>query len=312
MSVFATFVSVYTIAATIHVLNDIILLLSSYLVLIYDMPRPRKTSYTEDKPPYSYVALCAMAIHSSPVKMMTLSQIYKFIMDNFPFYRKNSTRWQNSLRHNLSFNDCFVKVSNTSEHGGKGNYWTLHDKCSEMFEDGSFLRRKRRFHSDSDDSQLAEEMPASKNIKLSPDRSGDSYRLESGLSSNSRLFTIDNLLKKDDCREPVTKGITKNTNHADINSYITSMDSILYTTHISCKSDTLSTSSNFSRQHFASTSHRYISNRLISERYTAFKETYAERTDPGVSAFTPVLSNSNPTKSLHCSFKKQNCCCGYC
>ena len=104
--------------------------------------------------PYSYVALCAMAIHSSPSKMMTLSQIYKFIMDNFPFYRKNNTRWQNSLRHNLSFNDCFVKVSKTSEHGGKGNYWTLHRKCAEMFQDGSFLRRKRRFLAktvDSDD-----------------------------------------------------------------------------------------------------------------------------------------------------------------
>ena len=115
------------------------------------MPRPRKSSYGEDKPPYSYVALCAMAIHSSPTKMMTLSQIYKFIMNNFPFYRKNSTRWQNSLRHNLSFNDCFVKVSKTSEHGGKGNYWTLHQDCTEMFQDGSFLRRKRRFLSKEDE-----------------------------------------------------------------------------------------------------------------------------------------------------------------
>ena len=117
------------------------------------MPRPRKSSYGEDKPPYSYVALCAMAIHSSPARMMTLSQIYKFIMDNFPFYRKNSTRWQNSLRHNLSFNDCFVKVSKTSEHGGKGNYWTLHQGCTEMFQDGSFLRRKRRFLSKEDEEQ---------------------------------------------------------------------------------------------------------------------------------------------------------------
>ena len=121
------------------------------------MPRPRKSTYGEDKPPYSYVALCAMAIHSSPVKMMTLSQIYKFIMDNFPFYRKNSTRWQNSLRHNLSFNDCFVKVSKTSEHGGKGNYWTLHRDCKEMFQDGSFLRRKRRFLSKEDEAALSNE-----------------------------------------------------------------------------------------------------------------------------------------------------------
>lgn len=109
------------------------------------MPRPRKSTYGDEKPPYSYVALCAMAIHSAPNKMMTLSQIYKFITDSFTFYQKNSTKWQNSLRHNLSFNDCFIKVLRGTEHGGKGSYWTLHPDCAEMFQDGSFLRRKRRF-----------------------------------------------------------------------------------------------------------------------------------------------------------------------
>lgn len=110
------------------------------------MPRPRKNSYAEDKPPYSYVALCVMAIDSSSSKMMTLSDIYKFITDNFPFYRNTKLRWQNSLRHNLSFNDCFVKISKTNEQGGKGSYWTLHQQSSQMFEEGSLLRRKRRFH----------------------------------------------------------------------------------------------------------------------------------------------------------------------
>ncbi|XP_002166230.2 forkhead box protein B1 [Hydra vulgaris] len=109
------------------------------------MPRPRKSSYEVDKPPYSYVALCAMAIHSSPYQMMTLSDIYKYIMNKFPFYRKNNKKWQNSLRHNLSFNDCFVKISKTSKPGGKGNYWTMHKDCFEMFNEGSFLRRKKRF-----------------------------------------------------------------------------------------------------------------------------------------------------------------------
>nr|BAQ19156.1 forkhead box Bb protein [Cladonema pacificum] len=113
------------------------------------MPRPRKASYSGEKPPYSYVALCAMAIESSPTKMMTLSQIYQFIMERFPFYRETSPKWQNSLRHNLSFNDCFVKITSQGQDGKKGNFWTLHKDSREMFEEGSYLRRKRRFHSDS-------------------------------------------------------------------------------------------------------------------------------------------------------------------
>ena len=117
------------------------------------MPRPRKTSYDDDKPPYSYVALCTMAINSSPSKMMTLNAIYTYIMEKFPFYRKCSLRWQNSLRHNLSYNDCFVKISKGTSTGdqsgsGKGSYWALHKSSSQMFQEGSYLRRKRRFHNE--------------------------------------------------------------------------------------------------------------------------------------------------------------------
>lgn len=109
------------------------------------MPRPPRESYGDQKPPYSYISLTAMAIWNSPEKMLPLSDIYKFIIDRFPYYRKNTQRWQNSLRHNLSFNDCFIKVPRRPERPGKGAYWALHPQAIDMFENGSLLRRRKRF-----------------------------------------------------------------------------------------------------------------------------------------------------------------------
>ncbi|XP_077418211.1 forkhead box protein B2 [Vanacampus margaritifer] len=109
------------------------------------MPRPGKNSYSDQKPPYSYISLTAMAIQNSQDKMLPLSDIYKFIMDRFPYYRDNTQRWQNSLRHNLSFNDCFIKIPRRPDQPGKGSFWALHPDCGDMFENGSFLRRRKRF-----------------------------------------------------------------------------------------------------------------------------------------------------------------------
>jgi len=106
-----------------------------------------------------------MALWHCPERMLPLSDIYKFIMDNFPYYRKNTQRWQNSLRHNLSFNDCFIKIPRRPDRPGKGAYWTLHPKAMAMFENGSLLRRRKRFKLDTDEKDTLEsELAALSNL----------------------------------------------------------------------------------------------------------------------------------------------------
>ncbi|KAG5857388.1 forkhead box protein A2 isoform X1 [Anguilla rostrata] len=111
-------------------------------------PKTYRRSYTHAKPPYSYISLITMAIQQSPSKMLTLSEIYQWIMDLFPFYRQNQQRWQNSIRHSLSFNDCFLKVPRSPDKPGKGSFWTLHPDSGNMFENGCYLRRQKRFKCD--------------------------------------------------------------------------------------------------------------------------------------------------------------------
>jgi hypothetical protein len=79
------------------------------------------------RPPFSYAALIALAINSNPQRMLTLNSIYRWIEDNFPFFRMPEARaWKNSIRHNLSIKkNMFQKVYIDPPRRGNGAYWTL-------------------------------------------------------------------------------------------------------------------------------------------------------------------------------------------
>lgn len=94
----------------------------------------------EPKPQHSYIGLIAMAILGSTEGKLVLSDIYQYILDNYPYFRTRGPGWRNSIRHNLSLNDCFVKAGRSAN--GKGHYWAIHPANVDDFKKGDFRRRK--------------------------------------------------------------------------------------------------------------------------------------------------------------------------
>uniref|UniRef100_A0A8K9XA10 Forkhead box protein M1 n=1 Tax=Oncorhynchus mykiss TaxID=8022 RepID=A0A8K9XA10_ONCMY len=81
-----------------------------------------------ERPPYSYMAMIQFAINSKKSRRMTLKEIYTWIEDHFPYFRKVAKPgWKNSIRHNLSLHDMFIRETTQD---GKISYWTIRPEAN--------------------------------------------------------------------------------------------------------------------------------------------------------------------------------------
>ncbi|RNA33952.1 forkhead box N4-like [Brachionus plicatilis] len=116
------------------------------------------------KPPYSYSCLIAMALRNSDSGTLPVSDIYEFIIENFPYYKTARDGWKNSIRHNLSLNKCFEKIENPTNGSKKGCLWALNpEKCKKLEEECKRCRQRDPV-----------------NIRLSMSRPDDLNKIERG------------------------------------------------------------------------------------------------------------------------------------
>ena len=88
----------------------------------------------------SYVAVIARAILSAPHQKLPLCEIYKFIEENHKEFTENRPRWKNTVRHNLSLHDCFIRGEMAFNR--KGCNWRIHPSFILEFSNGDFSRHK--------------------------------------------------------------------------------------------------------------------------------------------------------------------------
>lgn len=165
---------------------------------------PRTLQPEEPKPQHSYIGLIAMAILSSPDAKLVLSDIYQHILDHYPYFRTRGPGWRNSIRHNLSLNDCFIKAGRSAN--GKGHYWAIHPANVDDFRKGDFRRRKAqrkvRKHMGLAVDEDGADSPSPPPLAVSPDPvvpgpSTSIYPMTTRGPSKKRQFDVASLLAPD-------------------------------------------------------------------------------------------------------------------
>lgn len=110
-----------------------------------DSLKSQEKSYP--KPLFSYSCLIAMALKNSDSGTLPVSEIYKFMMGKFPYFKTAPDGWKNSVRHNLSLNKAFCKLERPQGASQrKGCLWSLKPERREQMD--KEIRKWKKKHAE--------------------------------------------------------------------------------------------------------------------------------------------------------------------
>ena len=90
------------------------------------------------KPACPYSVLIALALKSSPAGSMSVSEIYEFFREHYPYFRTAPSGWKNSVRHNLSIirYGYFIKIKDPLVPSSKnGGLWKINPAKANKLEE---------------------------------------------------------------------------------------------------------------------------------------------------------------------------------
>jgi len=142
------------------------------------------------------------AILSSPDKRLTLNQVYDWLISNVSYFSDRqdtatSGGWKNSIRHNLSLHQKFLKIPN--EDAGKSSWWTLNPDNKQV------VKKRRSTYGDCREKMKKRANEVAKNrgrlmkttssslLPISPYPATDSFRNRSNSSASSCDETMSSL-----------------------------------------------------------------------------------------------------------------------
>ena len=95
-------------------------------------PPTQARTISSAKPNSTYTDLITLALKDK--EALTVSGIYQWISENYPYFKAEDDRWKNSVRHNLSMNPHFRKGTKSKQ--GAGHVWVLADEGSWRMSNG--------------------------------------------------------------------------------------------------------------------------------------------------------------------------------